>query len=387
MAPSIVQRRLGIAGKPLSVLDPMLGSGTTIVAARLRGHRAIGFDTDPLAILMAKVWSSDMDAARLRREAIRVVEDAAERYTGLAWREAYPAGADDETCAFVRFWFDGTSRRQLAALSAAISQVKNPANRDSLWCALSRLIITKQAGASLAMDVSHSRPHKVYKVAPVKPLTNFLHAVEIVAKGSPFSEGQPLPRPTVRSADARSLPLDDETVDLVITSPPYLNAIDYLRAHKFALVWMGHTLKQIRDLRSENVGTERSLPSAVDDAHVLSALKKMGNTTKLPSRLRGVLAHYIWDMNLVLAEISRVLRRRAEAVFVVGDSTIRGVFIQNSRALTQLGSENGLRLRSTRRRPLLENRRYLPPPQKRALGDRLGGRMRDEVIITFRKES
>jgi len=385
MAPSIVQRRLGATNRPISVLDPMSGSGTTIVAARLCGHRAIGFDTDPLAILIAETWSSDIDPARLRIEARRALTDAADRYHYLTQSEAYPADADDETRAFVRFWFDGMNRRQLAALSIAISQVKNPIDRNSLWCAFSRLIITKQAGASLAMDVSHSRPHKVYDIAPVKPLKGFLHAVDAVLKGSPFSNGPEFPKATVRRADARKLPLGDETVDLVITSPPYLNAIDYLRGHKFSLVWMGYKLGQIRGLRSENVGTERSLRSPVNDEHVRIAMKEMGDTGKLSERLRGMLARYVCDMNLVLAEISRVLRPRAETVLVVGDSTIRGVFVQNSRALTHLSRANGLTPVSTCRRPLLENRRYLPPPQKTMAGDQLGGRMREEVILTFRK--
>lgn len=60
MAPSIVQQRLRSKEK-LRVLDPMAGSGTTIVAARLAGHRAVGFDTDPLALVIAEAWSSDVD--------------------------------------------------------------------------------------------------------------------------------------------------------------------------------------------------------------------------------------------------------------------------------------------------------------------------------------
>src|ERR1035441_7591693 len=108
MAPSIVQERLGTSSKGLLVLDPMSGSGTTIVTARLRGHHAIGFDTDPLAILIANTWSSDIDPIRLRLEARRVLTNATERFHNLALKEAYPPNADIETRAFVRFWFDGT---------------------------------------------------------------------------------------------------------------------------------------------------------------------------------------------------------------------------------------------------------------------------------------
>ena len=387
MAPSIFRQRLCVQKKPMCVLDPMAGSGTAVVAARLHGHKAIGFDTDPLALLIARTWSSDIDPARLRIEARTVLAIATDHFHNVTLKEAYPANADGETRAFVRFWFDGMSRRQLAALSIAVAQVKNPTERNFFWCALSRLIITKQAGASLAMDVSHSRPHKVYRTAPIKPLKKFLYAVEAVLKGSPFSNGQDLPQATVQQADARTLPLGDETVDLVITSPPYLNAIDYLRGHKFSLVWMGYSLEQIRNLRSQNVGTERSLKSVLQDEYVRIAMKAMGDTGELSERLRGMLARYIFDMNAVLAEISRVLKPRAEMVLVVGDSTIRGVVIRNSLALTNLGRANGLTLRSSCRRPLQENRRYLPPPGKKDSGKLLRSRMREEVILTFAKTS
>jgi SAM-dependent methyltransferase len=383
MAPSIVQGRLSAASRSMCVLDPMSGSGTTIVAARLRGHQALGFDTDPLAVLIAKTWSADIDPKHLRMKAGKVLADAKDRYPSISSGDAYPANADSETRAFIRYWFDRTNRKQLAALSGVISQVKDPTDRNFLWCALSRLVITKQAGASLAMDVSHSRPHKVFEVAPFKPFKRFPLAVDAVLRGSPFSNGQMLPKATIREADARRLPLDDESVDLVVTSPPYLNAIDYLRGHKFSLVWMGYELHEIRRLRSQNIGTECSDRSALDDEYVRPAMMRMGDTGKLPERSRGMLARYVRDMNMVLAEISRVLKRGAEAVLVVGDSTICGVFVRNSRALTYLGQANRLKLRSTRRRPLLENRRYLPPPEKRVAGKQLRGRMREEVILTF----
>jgi hypothetical protein len=90
-------------------------------------------------------------------------------------------------------------------------------------------------------------------------------------------------------------------------------------------------------------------------------------------------------MDRVLSEIARVLKHDGEAIFVVGDSTLGGVYIRNSRALALLGTRNGLRLESTRRRPLVENRRYLPPPGRRASGVLLSSRMREEVVLVFSK--
>jgi SAM-dependent methyltransferase len=385
MAPSIVWRRLHAWKKPVRVLDPMAGSGTTIVAGRLCGHHTLGFDTDPLALLIARAWSCDIDPERIRKQAEHVLASAKDQYRRLKPGDAYPFQADDETRAFLRFWFDVTNRRQLTALARAISAADHWSDRCLLWCALSRLVITKQAGASLAMDVSHSRPHRVFEVAPIRPLERFLLSVNAVLRGCPFSDEKDLPRPTVRKGDARKLPLGDETVDVVITSPPYLNAIDYLRGHKFSLVWMGHRVSDIRSIRSQNVGAERSSGSLPNNSQLHRAFQAMGEIEHLSTRFQGMLARYVRDMNAVFAEIGRVLKKNGEAVLVVGNSMLRGVFLKNSRALTSLGEANGLVLIATRRRPLLENRRYLPPPGRRISGKQLRSRMREEVVLRFSK--
>ena len=54
-----------------------------------------------------------------------------------------------------------------------------------------------------------------------------------------------------------SLPLEDASVDLIITSPPYAsNAIDYMRAHKFSLVWLGYPIDNLSKKRKEYIGGE-----------------------------------------------------------------------------------------------------------------------------------
>jgi SAM-dependent methyltransferase len=365
----------------------MVGSSTTIVAARLCGHQAFGFDTDPLALLIARAWSSDIDPVRLRLLATRTLDDARRRYRSLSAERAYPKHANSETRAFVRYWFDRTSRRQLTAFSATIMNVDDPNARAILWCAFSRMIITKGAGVSLAIDVSHSRPHRAYEIAPVKPFERFLPAVERVLRSSHFSSGQKLPAADIRRGDARNIPLKDGMADLVITSPPYLNAIDYLRGHKLSLVWMGHQIDELRELRSTNIGSERFHGSVPTMNYRDTAEKLVSNFTSLPSRSQLMLIQYFCDMDRVLAEISRILKRSGKALVVVGNSTIRGIFINNSKVLTRLAKANGLGLASMRKRKLEESKRYLPPPGNVTSGVTLRSRMNEEVILTFQKLS
>jgi len=383
MAPSIVWNSLPDNGKPLRILDPMAGSGTSLVIARARGHQAVGCDTDPLAVLIARAWCSDVSSDRLSQRAISILDEAVEIAKEITLEKAYPSRADDETKQFINFWFDDNNRVQLTALSHCISHVDNSNEKNLLWSAFSRLIITKKKGVSLAMDVSHSRPHRKYKKAPVRPFDKFPNAVEYIIKKSPFRDGDFQFSPAVvTKGDARSLSLSSNSVDLVITSPPYLNAIDYIRGHKLSLVWMGYFIKSLRTVRSTNIGAERSvsLPKA---GEMMSILKQMGDTDSLARRYRGMIMRYLSDMSNVLSECRRVLKDNGQAIFVIGNSTIRGVYINNSEALISLAQRRGFKLTSRTSRPLPESRRYLPPPNSKKAGERMRNRMREEVILRF----
>ena len=383
MAPSIVWDNLPDRGKPLRILDPMAGSGTSLVIARARGHQAIGCDTDPLAVLIARAWCSDISPERLSQRAISLLEQAGDLAEDLTPERAYPSQTDDETRQFINFWFDDNSRIQLAALARCISNVSSSGEKNLLWTAFSRLIITKKLGVSLAMDVSHSRPHRKYEKAPVNPFDKFLSAVDYVVKKAPFQNDHLQATPAILAkGDARSLPFSSNSVDLVITSPPYLNAIDYMRGHRLSLVWMGHSIGSLRSVRSSNIGTEHSVSLAAT-GELLGILKKMGDTDNLDTRYCNMIMRYLDDMSNALSECRRVLRDNGHAVFVIGNSAIRGVHIRNSEALIGLAQKRGFRLATQTSRPLPEHRRYLPPPNSEAAGEKMRNRMREEVILRF----
>ena len=97
-----------------------------------------------------------------------------------------------------------------------------------------------------------------------------------------------------------------------------------------------------------------------------------------------MLKRYVKGLNLVLKEIARVLVPRGRAIFVVGESTVRGVFIRNSEIIQQLGNTHGLKVLKSVTRDLLTSRRYLPPPGRHGENSDFADRMRKEVIMHFR---
>ncbi|MFJ8200097.1 hypothetical protein [Streptomyces sp. NPDC096152] len=292
---------------------------------------------------------------------------------------------DPETSKFIDFWFDPTARQRLSSLAAAIKEVPPPISYP-LWCAFSRLIIAKDAGASRARDVSHSRPHRVRETSSFDPIEKYFASARSVANRVSHSrtesgeEAVPRSSPNILRADARSLPFAQATVDAVMTSPPYLIAIDYLRGHRMSLVWMGYSISYLRSLRSGNIGSEAGV--AVDSA--LASIAKSSFTGALPDRSQRIIGRYVQDMDGVMSEIARVVKPAGLVSFVMADARMNGVEISIEEILIRVGLRNGLVRRARVSRELPENRRYLPPPRDAA--GALDKRMKEEVILTFERE-
>jgi SAM-dependent methyltransferase len=387
MAPGIALDIIEAETEAIRVLDPMMGSGTVLALARAHGHKAIGVDIDPLAVLLARVWTTAVSVPAVEDKAAEVLARARADFPSRRVGNAYPFFADEETRRFIRYWFDGYARRQLACLSDAIHRVRHDTVRDTLWCAFSRLIITKQAGASLAMDLSHSRPHRAFTHAPVKPFRKFLTAVNHVVKNCISADQENRgPTTTIQNGDARRLEVRSNSIDLILTSPPYLNAIDYMRCSKFSLVWMGYNVGELGRIRTASVGSEAGSPEARDDPFVRQIIAALHLRPNLSARHEAVLAHYIEDIRQSIQEAARVLIPGGKAVYVVGENTVRGTYIPNSRIVTAVAEISGLEAENRKSRALPANRRYLPPPSNgNKLAAALDGRMRREVILSFSK--
>lgn len=384
MSPGIALEALNKPGRKLRVLDPMMGSGTVLAVARSLGHRATGVDLDPLAVLISKVWTTSIDPAAVTKRGALVLERAQRHFARMSTREAYPLNADPETKQFLRYWFDDYARRQVAALARTIRRVHDLEERNVLWCAFSRLIITKQAGASLAMDLSHSRPHKSFRLAPVKPFAKFTEALKTVVSNVPQKGAAGIgPTATTVRGDARDLRIKSASIDLVLTSPPYLNAIDYMRCSKFSLVWMGYSIAEISKLRSTSIGSEVSLSTQESSTMITEVVKELKLRPALNRRDLAIFSRYIKDMNSAVGEVARVLAPDGRAIYVVGNSSVRGTFVRNSQVVEAVARRNGLQLTEKRTRLLPPNRRYLPPPSSSTAGATLGTRMRQEVVLAF----
>jgi hypothetical protein len=385
MAPDLALAGLSDLKKGSLVLDPMAGSGTVLRQAVDLGHSAIGFDVDPLAVLMSKVWTRPVDPEvflSLGEEIITEAQLLDLRTAKLPWLKE-----DPETAEFIKYWFAPEQRRALHRIAFVLHSKGDGTNEaegaalDVLRLALSRIIVTKEQAASLARDTSHSRPHKVSTTSTFDVFGAYRRSVDQLH--TRLSARPPLSGASVKLGDARRLDLRDATVDAVMTSPPYLNAIDYLRGHRMSLVWLGHRLKPLRDIRSSSIGAERGADENSQESETVvdAVTKAMTKAADLHGRHESMVRRYATDLVQMTREVGRVLKPGGRATFVVGDSCLKGSFITNSAGVAAAATSAGLRQISITKRDLPASSRYLPINDTGALGKR----MREEIVLTFSK--
>jgi len=365
-----------------TVLDPMAGSGTTLVEAVLANRYAIGVDIDPLAILISKVKTTPVDLLECVRAGNWVIEKATsslqttgdDRLSTVYSRQAIE---------FFRYWFEPAIVDELFALVQMIQQVKQSDVQDFLKVVFSSCIITKSGGVTRARDLAHSRPHRdLEKQSKRSAIITFRERLET---GIELLESLSRCETSacVLCADARCLPLESNSVHLVVTSPPYAsNAIDYMRAHKFSLIWLGFEPPNLTQLRREYIGAEIRASDELFPSE--TACRVLSELRKKETRKAAVVAHYFNDMQIVLSEMLRVLMPGRAAVLVVGSSNIRGVEIHAPTIVAELAQAVGFDLAGLAKREIPRNARMMPVSHH---SERTGieARMHEEGVIGLLK--
>jgi hypothetical protein len=304
----------------------MMGSGTALFEAATLGRRGLGYDIDPLAvrITQAKTMLNTCDLNDEKCDVVgqsrRLLQD-----TDLV-ESAIQSRFDDDTKKFIDYWFLLDTQRELMTLVLTIEKIADSGLRRILELTFSSIIVTKSGGVSRAMDLAHGRPHRVNSKTPRNAIQQFERKLRqyllYFSKQDVGKAAGVMAQPVM--GDARALPLNNDVVDLIVTSPPYANAIDYMRAHKYSLVWLGCSTAELSRKRATYIGAERI---AGQGGPILpeSSKRTISAPTELDSTRARIMRRYFSERAQLISELSRVLRSGRAAVLVVGTSTMRGL--------------------------------------------------------------
>jgi tRNA G10 N-methylase Trm11 len=263
-----------------TILDPMMGSGTTNIEASLIGINSIGIDASPFCRLIAQ---TKVDAMNMNlEEFLKCAKNPIGIFDYFNSRENQRSLISDETektCGLI-----------------PNSDIYNL----FLLCYLDSVGYARRRKSKNAAEL-----FPVVLERYVQALTNFIMMKKKL--------GLQLGKSTIIEGDARNLndlssetltSIQDETIDGIITSPPYSFAIDYLEGDRTQLEYFGYDIKS---LRNRMIGLRGS-------------------------DLKNKVYNYFEDMNKTVEEMSRVLKEESYCVIIIGSNTA-----QLERALTGMG--------------------------------------------------
>lgn len=284
------------------VLDPMCGSGTLNVEASLMGIDSIGLDVSPFCRFMTRVKCQSL---------------------------TLPLDFVQSMSLNIEKWFKFFSEGKI---NSKLKRIKDTEKLKVYELAL-LAFLDAMGYARRVSNVGHEELFKKvlnrYKTTVIQTITN-----PVICKAT-------LGTAKIVDGDARTLPLDDSTVDCVLTSPPYSFAIDYAENDAPQLEYLGYN---IDNLRSQMLG--------------------LSGKTKSEK-----LQHYFDDMGKVVNEIVRVLKSNKFAILIIGSNT------------NQTG---GIRLEQT----IIDHFERSNTPLVRSILKPIKGMrntMKDEYILIFQK--
>jgi site-specific DNA-methyltransferase (cytosine-N4-specific) len=331
------------------VFDPMCGCGTTLVEAILHGRNALGYEFSPLACLITKVKTTPIPLRQLRKFLNMLSDIRAE------------LGKERGEASLLEF----TGKKNSIEPSQIIKGLQRP-NRilnDKFTPMMEKELAIIKAHLDTLEGNVRNFAYVCFSstirtiIESKKPITDvyrtfYNKAKSMIAIMKDFnSKVKPNIESNVCFGDARRLGIASNSVDLIVMSPPYVNALDYYREHMYNMMWLGMDYSAFKE---HEIG---------------------GHSHFILNRWR-LLTEYLADMFRSINEMKRVLKKGSICVIVVGNSTIEYEVIESYKHFIRIGERIDFPMVRVYSRNIDVTRKYT---------SREIGNIEDEYIVVFKK--
>lgn len=387
------------------VLDCFMGSATILLECLVNGNikrNCLGVEINPLARLIAKVKITPLNVEKLRAE------------TEFLFNRISKCTHNIQIKKFrnINFWFSEKAQIELTKIKQGIQEVKDKDLRDFFWVCFSS-IIRKCSYADpyipppVLFKIKENMKNKqqVRNIIKEKQNPNCLdyfrnaikeNTIRIEKLGcvEELYSGKVLGK--IIWDDARDIKacqlmskggfnkddfqeIKDESMGMIITSPPYIAAQKYVRTTTLEMFWLDLINDEsLKDLDKNNVGTERIL-KIEESLNVPEFLKKdFFAIKKLDPKRAQIVLRYFQDMEKVMVNAFRILKKDRYFILILGNNRVCGRIVKNHKLLSKLGEEVGFKTELI----LVDEIRSRGMITKR---DKSGGIIKDEYILVLKK--
>ena len=350
-----------ITGVEQTVIDPFAGVGTTLVEADVAGHRTIGFEINPYAAFAARL---KLAAHRLSSTALYAAVDALDVH---AFR-VEPNGAAPTASPPQRFrtrspFYSPEVERKVLLLQDFVEKERDPQIANMLRLAFASTMVEY---SNYSYEPSLGRR----AAAGRAPIDDYPVAKTVSDKLAQMAEDvdwyresrQRLTRPDgcvrMESFFDGYQQIEQQSCDLLITSPPYANNYHYNRNTRPHLYWLElcDSPSDLKRLEAQNFGTywqharERDLVEldpSICDSEILDTVAEIRSRNTERGIYGGpgwanYIATYLNDCVRFVTGMKWCLRHGATALVVIGNSIVQGVHVPTDRFLASIASTHGL---------------------------------------------
>lgn len=300
-----------------TVCDPFGGCGTTLVESKIAGLRSVGFDINPVAKLIADVKTTPINP---------VVLDKNYRELSAAIKKSKAPRPDLHPK--LEYWFPKRIQTKLNRIYQPITRIKNPRVRKFFLVGFSNIL----KNSSIWLQKSIKPTRDLTKNIQDPYLLFERHVLQMMKKNADFlkllKENKSVRTQTkMNIADARRLPLRSSSVDLIITSPPYVTSYEYADLHQLSLLWLGYT-NDLPEFRKRFIGTSQQM--AIKEVRGTLANKIVFGLEKRDRSVAREVGNYFSDMELAIGQMYRVLKKHGHACLIIGNTKLKGVNVYNA---------------------------------------------------------
>lgn len=343
------------------VLDPFCGSGTTLVEGLLAGHNAIGIDIDPLSAMIAKVKTTSVDVSQL---------EIITQWIASELEKQSRLGTFKPACTNIGHWFTTDAIYKLSLIRTLIDEIperfghshQNKDIFDLLLICFSSIIrrVSNADNESQKTYVSHTKVKEPEETTRL--FLDQLNFFEQRIRQFSVLVDTSLSRQIICSSSTEGLEtkIGGKVIDLVVTSPPYIKAIDYIYNQMVELFWVGD-LFDMQTQSKQNakkecyIGNKHLLKrkyaeyTPFETTIGISKLDEKLQTVYEKDRKNGhkhayIAFKYFTDMEKHFAELASYLDPNIHYVVVVGDCSISGVPFETAEFLIDIAERNGFRI-------------------------------------------
>lgn len=318
------------------VLDPFVGSGTVITEAFILGRKAIGNDLNPLARLIASVRTTPI---RKLGDIKGVLEAEFKKYDG---RRKVVLN-DNLLEANINYWFKGAIIKQLDHIAKSINNDNFSKKEKNFLNVCFSMCIRKSSNLREGEYKTYRKAEADLQKHNPDPFGIYLeifddYSTKLNVLSEHIKEGQIKREIAISAEDARNMSLKDNSVDFILTSPPYGDSrttVAYGQFSRYPLLWFGLGKGEVFNLDEILLGGKKLVrkPAEFTSKRLETTLTKI---RKYDEKRAQDTEDFISDLFLSIKEMVRVLKKNKHSCIVIGNRTVRTIRVPTDQIIVDM---------------------------------------------------